>query len=315
MKKQINTPVTEEININLDSSSETIQNISKYSIIHKTTFSYSEEARENVNQVRLKPLNGYYQNLDFYLLTVLPATKLTEYPDLFGNSVHYFEVNSPHKKLQIESRSTVSIEAVVDYKNLPYGSKHDDLLGLIERDDCYEFLNGSTYVNWPISLWKEALDVKDNSEDVFQTCYSLMTFVYNVCFYCTESTTAETTAYEVFNDKRGVCQDFAHLLIAYCRSIKIPARYVSGYIWDPSGGSGENAMIGSQASHAWVEVYVPNAGWIGLDPTNNKIVNEQYVKIAIGKDYDDVAPIRGTFYGGGKRRTMEVKVDVRNYKK
>ena len=93
--------------------------------------------------------------------------------------------------------------------------------------------------------------------------------------------------------------------------MKIPARYVSGYIWDPSEGGTEKVMIGSQASHAWVEVYLPKFGWVGLDPTNNKVVNEQYIRIAIGRDYDDVAPIRGTFYGGGKRRTMQVIVNVK----
>ena len=303
--------VAEHLQVDSKTKPETKKNIVKYSVTHKTFFNYSEETRENVNQVHLKLSENLFQEIDFYLLSVLPATKLTEYPDFYGNKVHYFEVNPPHKKLQIESRAIVSIKSKVNYDKLPYGCDHANLDGLSKVEEYYEFLNDSNYIKRSSSIWKEAIDVKNDSTDVFQTSYQLMNMVYEVCDYCTESTTSETTAEEFFKIKKGVCQDFAHLLIAYCRCLKIPARYVSGYIWDPSEGSTEKMMIGSQASHAWVEVYVPKTGWVGLDPTNNKVVNEQYIKIAIGRDYDDVAPIRGTFYGGGKRRTMQVIVDVK----
>ena len=303
--------VVQDLEVDVNSKTENIKNNSQYSITHKTVFSYSEETRENVNQVRLKIAEDAYQKIDFYLLTVLPATKLTEYPDFYGNMVHYFEVNPPHKQLVIESRSVVSITSKVDYDRLPYGSDHSELENLSSNEELYEFLNDSTYIKRVLPIWKEALDVKDNSNDVFQTCYALMSMVFELCVYCTNSTNSETTAEEFFKIKKGVCQDYAHLLIAYCRSLKIPARYISGYIWDPSEGNKEKVMIGSQASHAWVEVYIPKTGWIGLDPTNNKVVNEQYIKIGVGRDYDDVAPIRGTFYGGGKRRSMQVTVDVK----
>ena len=119
--------VAEHLQVDSKTKPEAKKNIVKYSISHKTVFNYSEETRENVNQVRLKILEDEFQKTDFYLLTVLPATKLTEYPDFYGNTVHYFEVNPPHKQLLIESRSVVSIKSKVNYNELPYGSNHSDL--------------------------------------------------------------------------------------------------------------------------------------------------------------------------------------------
>ena len=133
--------VVQDSEVDVNSKTENKKNTSQYSVTHKTVFSYSEETRENVNQVRLKITEDAYQKIDFYLLTVLPATKLTEYPDFYGNTVHYFEVNPPHKQLVIESRSVVSIKSKVDYDRLPYGSDHSELENLSKNEELYEFLN------------------------------------------------------------------------------------------------------------------------------------------------------------------------------
>ena len=278
------------------------------SVKHRTVFTYSEPARENVNEVRVCPLANSTQHPEFFVLKVVPATRLRKYNDLFANPVHQFEINSPHRKLVIESRAIVTVGNRVDYEAMPYGVTTSELPALLENHECCEFLGESTYVRVSPEVWREAIDVKGDVDDVFQTAYDLMQSVYERCEYLPGVTTAETHADEVFQAKRGVCQDFAHLLIAYCRSLQIPARYVSGYLWDP----GHNHLLrGVQASHAWVEIYLPGHGWIGLDPTNNKVVNEQYVAVATGRDYDDVTPVRGTFYGGGHHRGMEVVVEVK----
>ena len=282
----------------------------KLSVTHRTTFRYGEPARDNVNQVRLEPLTTRHQRPEFFLLNVLPATRLRRYLDLWFNPVHYFELVAPHTRLVVESRSVVEVDTSVDYEALPYGSLHQDLPALRKSEECYEFLRNSTYVTLFPELWREAIDIRNGSPDVFQTAYALMQSVFDGCSYEPGLTDSDTSAREVFQERRGVCQDFAHLLTAYCRALEIPARYVSGYIWDPGHASGHEVMRGAQASHAWVEVYLPGQGWIGLDPTNNKVVNDQYVAIAIGRDYDDIAPVRGTFYGGGHHRTMDVHVDV-----
>jgi len=281
----------------------------RYSITHRTTFVYGEPARDNVNEVRLCPLSNPHQAADFFVLKVIPAIRLRKFNDLHSNRVHQFEVSYPHTRLLIESRAIVSVARLVDYSALPYGFRICDLPALRSREECCEFLPDSVYVQRSPEIWREALDVQDGSTDVFQTAYALMSFIYERCQYLPGSTDPSTTALEVFREKRGVCQDFAHLLIAYCRSLTIPCRYVSGYIWDPGAG-GNETMRGAQASHAWAEIYLPSHGWIGLDPTNNKVANEQYVVIATGRDYEDAAPVKGTFYGGGLQRSMEVFVEV-----
>ena len=149
---------------------------------------------------------------------------------------------------------------------------------------------------------------------VFQAAYVLMESIYQSCTYQPGITDANTTVDTFFHQRSGVCQDFAHLMIAYCRSLGIPARYMSGYIYDPAL-EGAKGMRGSHASHAWVEIFLPESGWIGFDPTNNKVINDQYVAIATGRDYADIAPVHGTFYGGGNHRSMHVEVDVRRLDK
>lgn len=284
----------------------------KYSITHRTTFHYGAQARENVNEVRLCPLATPSQATEFFILNVIPATRLARYTDLFANQVHHFTINRPHSRLVIEARATVSVGMRADYKNLPYGTSHSELAALRERWECSEFLGDSTYVKSAPEIWREAIDIKDSSDDVFETAYALMKSIFEECQYVPGVTDSTTSSQQVFESRRGVCQDFAHLLLAYCRSLAIPARYVSGYLWDPKQDSLHESMRGSQASHAWVEIFLPENGWVGLDPTNNKVVNDQYIVVATGRDYDDVAPVRGNFYGGGHHRTMQVHVDIQN---
>jgi transglutaminase-like putative cysteine protease len=143
--------------------------------------------------------------------------------------------------------------------------------------------------------------VQDGSEDVFQTSYAMMEHIYREYRYMSGATDVSTHASEVMERRMGVCQDFAHVMVAMCRAIGIPARYVSGYFFDATH---DNSLRGSQASHAWVEVYLDRFGWIGLDPTNNKVIDETYIVLATGRDYRDVAPVAGTYFGGGESRLV-----------
>jgi transglutaminase-like putative cysteine protease len=132
-----------------------------------------------------------------------------------------------------------------------------------------------------------------------------MKFVHGRSTYKSGVTTVGTTSEQFFANPTGVCQDYTHLMIALCRALKIPARYVSGYLFEASPGQ----MRGAQASHAWCEVLMPGHGWHGMDPTNDRLVDEHYIALATGRDYDDVAPVKGTFFGGGHRQ-MNVVVTV-----
>ena len=283
----------------------------KLSLLHRTVFEYGEAARDNLNEVRISPLRTFNQDCDFFVLKIIPATRVRSYYDLYSNLVHQFEISHSHTRLVIEARSVVTTRSPVDYEALPYGASHADLAECRFDENCHPFLLESRYVQRTPEMWREALDIRGSSDDVFQTSYAVMEFIFSNCTYQAGVTDSGTDAAHVFKVRSGVCQDFAHLMLAYCRSLGIPARYVSGYVWDPGHEAGHDAMRGSQASHAWVEVFVPGRGWIGLDPTNNKVVNDQYILIATGRDYDDVAPVRGTFYGGGHHRTMQIHVEVR----
>lgn len=275
-------------------------------VFHRTEYYYPDSVTDSVNELRLTPPTTRFQTCESSLISVIPASKLTHYEDLNVNMVHHFEVPEPHNRLVIESRATVDSRCKVDFDNLPYGFPHSKL-GICRRlEDCHLFLQDSSYVERSPSIWREALDVQSFSTDVFQTSYTLMEYIFENYQYESGATTVSTHASEIIQEKRGVCQDFAHAMVALCRSIQIPARYVSGYFYDATR---DRHLRGSGASHAWAEVYIDGPGWIGLDPTNNKVVDDTYIILARGRDYRDVPPVSGTYKGSGKS-AMNVQVQV-----
>jgi transglutaminase-like putative cysteine protease len=229
---------------------------------------------------------------------------MREYLDLNGNLVQYFEIPEPHLKLAIEARSTVDTVKRVDFDKFPYGTTMDKLRDIEKNFNCRNYLQSSNYVEITPTVWKEAVDVRGNSNDVFQTAYQIMEFIYLNYEYSNSTTTVDTLSSSIIKKRKGVCQDFAHVAIAMCRSLGIPARYVSGYFFDHTRN---RSMRGSEASHAWIEVLINGHGWYGLDPTNNRVVDETYIILGSGRDYRDVAPITGTYFG---RLPTSMDVDV-----
>lgn len=274
---------------------------------HKTEYIYPEPVCNSVNELRLTPRSSRRQTLESNLLTILPACRLKHYEDLNLNLVHYFEIPNPHNRLVINSRIIVNTSAGVDYTNLPYGFLHTDLDKCKFLEECHPYLQNSSLVEITPEAWKQALDCKGDSQDVFQTSYSIMEYVFRHYKYQSDETSVTTHANEVLRLKVGVCQDFAHAMVAMCRSLRIPARYVSGYFYDASRGT---RLRGSEASHAWVEVYIDGFGWIGLDPTNNKVADDTYIVLATGRDYKDVAPVKGSYFGASQSAmSISVRVD------
>lgn len=273
---------------------------------HRTEYHYSTPVSDSVNEVRLRPASGRWQTCESAFLTVLPPVRLTHYEDLNANQVHHFEVTPPHQRLVIDSRATVTTREKVDFERLPYGFLHRDLPLCRRIEECHPYLQDSAYVERTPEVWRQALDIQGGSEDVFQTSYAIMEHIFKRYTYRSGATTVSTHASEVIARKTGVCQDFAHAMVALCRAIGIPARYVSGYFFDATR---DHHLRGSEASHAWAEVYIEGAGWIGLDPTNNKVVDGTYIVLATGRDYREVAPVIGTYYGTG-RSILTVTVNV-----
>ncbi len=276
----------------------------KLRIIHLTEYRYAHPVHGNFNELRLSPVQSRWQDVPFFLLRVLPSSRVQRFVDFYGNTVNYFEIEEPHQELVIETTSSVN--------TLDRYTAGEPLAVPLSALDCSEdqsrlqpFLQPSGPVEFPPEIWRAAVDVRHSHRYIFELAKGLMEFVFHNCLYLAGVTDVFTTSSQFFHSRQGVCQDFSHLLLALCRSVQIPARYVSGYVYDAM----RRDLRGAHASHAWVEVWVPGSGWHGLDPTNNCLTREHYVVLAVGRDYQDIAPVRGTFWGIADR-AMRVSVHI-----
>ncbi|MCC6415721.1 MAG: transglutaminase family protein [Opitutaceae bacterium] len=277
----------------------------KLKVFHRTLFSYAKPVTDSFNEARLQPLDNAAQQRHSFILKVLPPTRLKHYLDFHLNCVHLFELSSPHAELSVEATSIVTTNNTPALTAGAASCQLADLASPAVLNQCYDFLQGSPYVDIGPGTWRMAVDIVENETDVWQIAQRVMRHVNREFRYEPNSTHVHTTMLEVLQLRSGVCQDFAHVMLGLCRALKIPARYVSGYLYN---GPAER-LKGAQASHAWVEVYLNPLGWVGLDPTNNRIVDGHYVKIGVGRSYNDVPPVRGT-YRGTQERKMAVDVLV-----
>lgn len=271
---------------------------------HRTVFRYAGAVRNSVNTLHLEPRDFLFQRTLSAFIKVIPATRLRRFDDLFGNVTHHFELSSEHRMLEIES--------MVKVRNLPlhitnrgYSDGMDCYDDPTIRERCWQYLLESRWVSLPPEIWRQALDLTMAEPAVFEKAAAIMRWIHEEFTYEPGTTDVETHLEQAFALRKGVCQDFTHVMIGMCRAIGLPARYASGYILT----GGRDSLVGAQASHAWCEVYLPETGWIGFDPTNSVLADQRYVKIAVGRDYGDVAPIHGSYIGSAGCR-MEVEVLV-----
>jgi len=261
-------------------------------IEHQTIFSYDDSVREAVGEVRLRPRDDAGQRLLNFRLVLDPPTPFDAVVDRFGNTVHCYSVLPPHRRQVVTATSLVHTSAS------PLIAAPE--LTLLEQ---YGFTSVSPYVPFTDDLRAFAREFATG--DAEGTALALMNAIYTTCIYEPGSTNISTTADAVLAGRRGVCQDFAHLLIALSRCLGLPARYISGYCHDPA--QPPDAIL---ASHAWAEVFLAGRGWLGLDPTHNCTTGPNYVRVAIGRDYADAAPMRG-IYQGSAREQLAVRVRMR----
>lgn len=270
----------------------------RFQIHHRTRYLYDSPVRESYNEVRLKPVSNEHQTVESFLLKILPACPLKHYEDFYRNCIHLFEIPEAHSTLLIDATTRVSTRShalALEAASVPMTR----LPECAQMERCFDYLLPTRYVDLDPATWRLALDITAGQTDIWQAAVALMRHVHSNFTYTPQSTTVHTRMSEVFNLRRGVCQDFAHVLLGLCRSLKIPALYVSGYL----------ATERASATHAWIEVFLPDLGWQPLDPTHNCVADETYVKIAVGRDYADVTPVRG-HYKGTQNRRMEVEVSV-----
>ena len=272
----------------------------KWEIIHRTQFTYASPVKDSFNEARLQPFSDEWQTVDHFLLKVLPAAQLRHHHDFYSNVVHHFEITEPHNTLLVESHLRVTAKARPQLAATATPWPLANIGEALRDARVFDFLQESRFVELSPEAWRLAVDATQGVTDAWQTALAIMKCVHQQFAYLPNSTSVHTHMRDVLKERRGVCQDFAHVMLGMCRVLKIPALYVSGYL----------ATEKASATHAWTEVFVPGAGWRSLDPTHNRQTDETYVKIAVGRDYADVPPITGTYKGTTDRR-MKVEVSVR----
>ncbi|GBF73126.1 hypothetical protein PA598K_01411 [Paenibacillus sp. 598K] len=289
----------------------------KLRIMHVTEYVYSQPVTDSVNEVRLTPCTNEWQSCYQHAIAVEPNAPLQSYEDFFGNRVTAFSVNEPHRKLTIRTQMTV---VTTEPGRVETGSRTGRLFtpeeawAWLDREEAHnrfaEYLLPTSYTTaTPEVLVFAGADERasQSPQAVFDWLGALSERIREEFTYDAEATDVKTKVADMIGTKRGVCQDFAHLMITICRSRGVPARYVSGYQF--IGDLQEEGTNFQHASHAWVEAYVPNRGWCSFDPTNPSVVGERYVKLGHGRDYKDIVPVKGV-YRGNSGAELDVSVIV-----
>jgi transglutaminase-like putative cysteine protease len=280
-----------------------------YDVTHLTEFAYDERVSVSHHVARMTPRTTARQTRLSSGWTFEPAPAvLREHTDVFGNTVAFFAMQGPHRQLRVEARAVVELAAAAP---LPGASPAWEAV----RDaaatdvDLVDFAVDSPLAGAGASSADNAAPASyPAGRPLAEGVAALSRRLHRDLRFRPGTTTVATPVAEVFRQRAGVCQDFAHLEIACLRSLGLPARYVSGYL-ETSPPPGEARLVGADASHAWLAVFVPGYGWLDTDPTNDRTPVDRHVTVAWGRDYGDVSPIRGVILGGGEQRTR-VAVDI-----
>lgn len=288
-----------------------------YHVLHETRYVYGSPVSISQQQLHLSPRILAWQQIDSQQIDILPAPSWRrDGIDAFGNPVTWVAFHAPHEALFIRSVMTVAVTPHVpsDLADSPAWESVRDCLAYDASApdeaalDACRFLFESPYVRIKHELAAYAADCFPPARPVLLGVQALMAKIFREFKFDPAATTVSTPVLEVLEKKRGVCQDFAHLMIACVRSLGLAARYVSGYLLTRPP-PGKPRLIGADASHAWVSVYVPGQGWVDFDPTNNLLPDTEHITIAFGRDFGDISPLRGIILGGGGHEP-EVAVTV-----
>lgn len=278
-------------------------------INHLTKYTYSNTVIDAANRIMLFPINDAYQKVTSQKININSNPSIETHTDYFDNTVGTFMIVEPHSTLIIESE----IEVDVYSRMFP----EDEIEPALQWQTLKELSNQTTFIDFlkfkpftgseEVSAYLHTFD--KNTVTPYQFLQALSAFIFNEFKYIKGITTVNTTLDEVWEIKSGVCQDFTNFMLQACKMMGIPARYVSGYLCPY-----ESFSRGEGATHAWIEAFIPNYGWLGFDPTNNIIATEHHVRLAIGRNYNDCSPVKGVFRGKVEDK-LEVNVTVDTVKK
>jgi transglutaminase-like putative cysteine protease len=288
-----------------------------YRITHTTAYHYSEPASLSQNELFLTPRTTDHQQVRNSHLAFDPEPQyLHRRIDYFGNIAHVFMVQQPHGELALTATNTVQTNPAFTPNaatTLPWENVVQRLVthGQLEELEASQFVFASPLIAIDSAVLAYARLSFPPGTPVLAGAVDLMRRIFIEFTYDKSASTVDTSVAQVLASRRGVCQDFSHLAIACLRSLGLAARYVSGYL-ETLPPPGKPKMVGADASHAWVSVFVPEVGWVDFDPTNNMLVGESHITLAWGRDYSDVAPVKGVVMGGGVH-TLSVVVDVARF--
>ena len=285
-----------------------------YHIEHRTTYTYDSDVTGSYGLVHLRPRDLDWQTCVAHEISIEPEpADLFRHVDLYGNTKSYFHVVQPHTRLVVTSTSVVSVE-VNELDVAALGVPWEQTLPAWQGDnpetwEATDFMFPSPYVEVPGSIRDYAHRSFPAGRPIGEAAVELMHRIHSDFTYKSGSTTLSTKVSDLLEKRTGVCQDFAHFMVACLRSLGLPGRYVSGYLATrPAPGKPRQAQ--DAASHAWVGCWIPGAGWLYLDPTNDRIIDDAHTTVAWGRDYGDVPPVKGVIFTEAKKSTMEVSVDM-----
>jgi len=277
------------------------------SVRHTTTFRYEPAVRESIMEVRLHPRSDGDQRCLKFNLKVEPATNVMQYSDFAGNIVHHFDIAAAHSQVIVTAESTVEVQTAPAPRVSDCGD-WSDLDAQAAGGDFWEMLCPSHFARNTPRLENLAKELGcERRGNPLALLTEVNAAIYKMFAYVPRSTKVDSPIDEALEARQGVCQDFAHIMIALVRQLNIPCRYVSGYMFHRDDSDVDRSLEG--ASHAWCEALVPRLGWVAFDPTNNLVGGDRHIRVAIGRDYADVPPTRGV-YKGEAQSELSVAVTV-----
>ncbi|WP_229053738.1 transglutaminase family protein [Aeromicrobium sp. Leaf350] len=286
----------------------------RYRVRHTTTYTYDEDVSDSYGIAHVTPRELPWQHVGQHDVTVDPgATDQWATSDHYGNTRTYFQVDQPHRVLQVEAVSDV--EVLTEVRDEEADAQPWEACRPAGRRDVVDAWSATELVlrselvpHAPLAHAYGAESLRPG-RPLVEAAMDLMHRIHTDFTYEQGASTVTSTIDDLFEARAGVCQDFAHLTLACLRSHGLAARYVSGYLaTDPPPG--KERIVGADASHAWVSLWVPGGTWLALDPTNDQLAGERYVTTAWGRDYADVPPVKGVIYSEAKTSLLDVEVDV-----
>lgn len=265
-----------------------------YTIRHVTKFAYESPISESVMEARMQPRSDAQQHCIRFGLSTTPSARVRMYQDADGNMVHHFGIPGRHSRLTVTAEAFVECTPPPDLPALG-APEWESLDRATEAGEFWDLLNPSLFANpTPLLCALAAEMALQRLDNPISTVRHVMAELYTRFEYRPKSTRVDSPIDDALSTRQGVCQDFAHVMIALVRQLGIPCRYVSGYLFQPAETPTRSA---DGATHAWVEAWLPDLGWVGFDPTHDSLAGERHIRVAVGRDYSDVPPTRGVFKG------------------